>query len=135
MTTVALGSNLLTDCETIIAFGALVGLKIEESPLRLTMNTPDHPRSPIKVSVDRNEVNTSSPGQLSVVVSESSVAVFWKSNPLVIATRLQDGLISLKLDLRPVGFNIYDDAAALHIGSNQFTNNAFINAQVAFQLG
>jgi hypothetical protein len=41
----------------------------------------------------------------------------------------------IKLDLRPLGLSIYDDFDGLHIGTNTFSKNDFLAADVAIALG
>jgi hypothetical protein len=43
--------------------------------------------------------------------------------------------VSLKLDLRPLGINIYDDGDALRIAGAQWKGSAFKSAATAIVLG
>jgi hypothetical protein len=42
--------------------------------------------------------------------------------------------VHLKIDLRPFGYEIYDDVEGLHIGTNLFAHNEIRGAAVAISL-
>ncbi|MBI4269165.1 MAG: hypothetical protein HY615_02445 [Candidatus Rokubacteria bacterium] len=50
------------------------------------------------------------------------------------ATLFDAGTVHLKLDLRPLGITIYDDADGLHIGQNVFSGNVVDRSAVAISL-
>ena len=97
--------------------------------------TPTTVPSGRTVNVVANERKPGSSKEVKVVKSDTSVAIFWEEAPLVIATLLDTGTVSLRADLRPIGINLYDDADGLHIGNAHFRSSTFSRAAVAFQLG
>jgi len=71
-----------------------------------------------------------------VTSAPQSYAVFWeREHALAIATLLDAQTAHLRIDLRPLGINVYDDADGLHIGKNTFAGNAVSRAAVAINLG
>jgi hypothetical protein len=135
MTHVILGSNHFEGCDNIVAIRQHALLRVETSPLRLSLTTPPELPSARRIQVVDNEVRTGSDIKVRVVKSETSVAIFWDETPLLIATALDDVRVSLRLDLRPIGINLYDDALGLHAGSNNFAGNQIVNCQTAIALG
>jgi hypothetical protein len=69
------------------------------------------------------------------VASEKSVAIFWDDAPLAIATLLDPDTVSLRLDLRLIGINLFDDALGLHVGNNVFARNNVVGCETALALG
>jgi len=135
MITVVLGSNHLVDCENILAIRQHPLLRVTTKPLRVSLTTPPDLPSARGVQVVDNEVREGSDAKVQVVKSETSVAVFWGEVPLAIATALDQTTVSLRLDLRPIGINLYDDAAGLHAGGNKFSGNEIAKFQTAIGLG
>lgn len=82
-----------------------------------------------------NVITGGSAAQVRVVASDRSVAIFWEESPLVIATLLADTLVSLRVDLRSIGINLFDDANGLHVGGNHFAGNWISGAPTAVALG
>lgn len=132
MTTVSIGSNVFENCEAILGFGNVIGLRVETNPLRVTLNTPKHPKTGLQLSVDRN---VGSEGLVSIVASDRSVGIFYQKQPLVLATEIGGDAVNVRLDLRAAGLNIFDDGTDLRIGSNRFSGNYFADSQTAIQLG
>jgi hypothetical protein len=133
VTTVLLGSNRFVDCETLVAIQQTALLSVALEPLRVSFTTPDLPSVPT-IRVTDNERRGDGTA-VQVVATEKSVAIFWDRRPIVIATLLQVDTVSLKIDLRPIGVNLYEDAGALHIGANTFIGNAFQGCKVGIVLG
>ena len=81
-----------------------------------------------------NEQKPESDASVRVVASDKSVAVFWDEAPLAIATLLDESTVSLRLDLRPIGINLFDDALGLHVGTNSFARNEISGFETAVAL-
>jgi hypothetical protein len=47
----------------------------------------------------------------------------------------ENGLVFLKLDLRPFGLNVYADEGALHVMGNRLAKNQFRNIAVVIGIG
>jgi hypothetical protein len=87
------------------------------------------------VHVVDNDVLADPEGNVRVVASDKSVAVFWQEDPLAIATLFDKDKVHLRLDLRPIGMNVFDDALGLQAGSNRFAGNTIAGASTAIALG
>jgi len=70
-----------------------------------------------------------------IVATPQSFAVFWENEALAVATLLDAETAHLKLDLRTLGINIYDDPDGLHIGQNIFSENVVSHSAAAINLG
>jgi hypothetical protein len=70
-----------------------------------------------------------------VVGTAQSFTIFRQDFPLVLASLVRPETVLLRLDLRPLGINIFDDFAGLHIGANVFVRNEVRNAAIAINLG
>ena len=86
------------------------------------------------VRVIDNDLQEGSDPLVRIVVSDKSVAVFWEEIPLTIATLLDEANVSLRVDLRPVGINIYDDALGLHVGTNTIAGNEITDFDTVIRL-
>ena len=85
--------------------------------------------------IEDNKLPGDAPGNLKVIVEEQSVSIFWGQTALAIATLLDSSTIHLKLDLRRLGLDIFEDADGLHIGSNVFSHNHLVNCETAINVG
>ncbi len=120
MTTVILGSNRFVDCTNLIGFKSGPLLQIRSSPPEVILNIP------LSLVVDDE------PQQ--VVRSDTSFSIFKGDMALAIATQIKEDVVHLKLDLRPIGINVYDDVAGLHVGHNVFSNNQLERIATAINL-
>lgn len=134
MTTIACGSNRFVDCPVIIGIRGRPLLSIVANPPRVSLTTPAELRSGRSVQVRDNQ-SEAPDGNVRVVATDKSVAIFWGEDALVIATLLEPETIVLKIDLRPVGMNLFEDAAGLHIGGNTIVGNLFEGNAPAVELG
>ena len=135
VSTVAIGSNHFVDCQTLIAVRQHALLRVATAPLRLSLTTPPDLPNGRGVQVVDNQIEPDSHADVRVVASDTSVAVFWGEAPLAIATLLDETTVSLRVDLRPIGIGLFDDALGLHVGRNVFTGNQITNASTAVALG
>ena len=129
MSVVLLGGNRFAECDSILAYKGMPILKVGFDPLRLELATPEG--RPLHVRVDQKG---GSP-QVQIVATPQSFAVFWQEHALAVATLLDAGTAHLKLDLRPLGINIYDDLDGLHIGHNVFSGNVVSHSAAGISLG
>jgi hypothetical protein len=133
---VQLGGNEFVDCANIVEVRGEQLLRVAARPLRVSLTTPagwDEARS---VTVVENGLTAGGPGAR-VLESEYSVVLLLRGVPVV--TAMADpgntGEIHLRVDLRPLGIQLFDDASGLHVGSNMFTGNRVSNAATAISLG
>jgi len=131
VSTVLLGSNRFVDCGSILSFKGTPVLAVKLEPLRAELTTPEQP--PL-VHVHVNHEHSSPNDHVKTVATPRSFAIFWDDHALTLATLLDDLTIHLKLDLRPLGINIYDDPQGLHIGQNVFTGNVVKDCATAINL-
>ncbi len=134
MTTVVVGSNTFAGWETLIGLRGQPLVAIGRDPLRVTLCTPAGLPSGRIVRVIENQLGGDSSPDVHVTQTDKSVAIFWGAMPLLIATVVDDSTISLRLDLRPVGINVFDDGGILHIAGNQFARNSFRGTGTAIGL-
>ena len=133
MSVVLLGGNRFVECQSILAYQGNPVLRVDVDPLRVELTTPENLPSRRAVRVGANARCPEK--EVRVVATAESFAIFWREYALVLATRLDPGTAHLKLDLRPLGMNIYDDFAGLHIGTNIFSGNEVSHTAVAINLG
>ena len=130
--TVILGGNRVVDCPTILAYEGTPVLRVVLGPLRIEFQTPSKLRIGRPIVVD--EAGVHPPDAAATVVTDRSFSVFSGDHAILIATLLDADTVHLKLDLRPVGMNIFDDVAGFHVGQNVFSGNEVRNCAVAINL-
>jgi hypothetical protein len=136
VTTVELASNRFENCSVLIAVQQNPLLRIETEPLRVSLTTPPGglPSGRCVAVVD-NEMKAESAGNVHVVASQTSVTVFWDTVPMVIATLLNPSTVSVRIDLRPLGINVFDDTRSLHVAASMLSGNQFSGSPTAIGLG
>lgn len=124
---VTLGGNVLIDCPTLLAFKGQPIVRVTTNPFDLELKLPDDlpgPRDqalPQKVRTEHSDaVVILGPGDHAVAIA------------ILLSPSTQE--VYLRLDLRPVGINIFDDQAGLHVGSNLFVGNTVERSEVAINL-
>jgi hypothetical protein len=133
MSVVLLGRNRFEECESVLAYKGMPILKVGFSPLRLELATPEALPSGRAVRVDQS--GAAPEDRVRIVATQQSFAVFWEEHALAVATLLDAETAHLKLDLRPLGINIYDDLDGLHVGQNVFSGNVVRQSAAAISLG
>jgi len=122
---VILGGNQLIDCPTLLSYRGASVLRVLFSPFRLELRVPaDLPGAP-------------NPELLQHVTTDRSDAIFSPGDYAVAIATLLDPATEaahLRLDLRPLGINIFDDPGGLHVGNNVFVGNVIEGAAVAINL-
>jgi hypothetical protein len=131
---IQLGTNTFIDCETIVAIKGQPLLKVATMPLRLTIVTPSDLPSGRVVHVVENNIEPAA-SAVRVLARSESVAIFWTDLLIAIATLIDENVVHIHIDFRPLGINIFDDASGLHVGSMHFSRSTMMNSQVAFSLG
>jgi len=132
MSTVLLGRNRFVECESILAYKGTPILKVGFDPLRLELATPE---GVLSRAVRVDQKGRSPEDRVRIVATPQSFAVFWENEALAVATLLDAETAHLKLDLRTLGINIYDDPDGLHIGQNIFSENVVSHSAAAINLG
>ena len=108
-------------------------LQVGVDPVQVELVTPENLPSRRAVRVDQKA--RSPQEDVRVVATPQSFAIFWRDYALAVATLLDAETVHLKLDLRPLGINIYDDIDGLHIGTNVFSRNEVSHTAAAINLG
>jgi len=132
------GTNRFINCHTVISLKDQLLLQVSFSPLRVSLRLPRGLPSHVFFDIvenDLKEKTESSGSNPRIVISETNVSIFWSDVLLVSATLLDNETAHLKIDLRRVGINIFDDNAGLHVGHNTLTGNSFENCATAIALG
>ena len=132
---VVLGGNEFVDCENILAAGGEPLLSIRTAPLSVTFRTPKVWSQSPAVTIVANEVTPPPQDGVHVVRDATSVSVVLRGFPMLVAIGEGKDRVLLRLDLRPLGINVFDDAEGLHLGSNTFRGNRISNAATAISLG
>lgn len=128
---VLVGGNVFDGCETLISLRGTPMLRVDLDPLEVLLVVPeDVPAGGIRV-VPGEPL----PVRVRIVATDRSHGVFRDDQALVLATLLDDGAVHLRVDLRPVGVNLYDDAAGLHIAGMTFRGSNTRSCAVAISLG
>ena len=138
MRSVIIGTNRFVNCQTVISLKDKPLLQVSFSPLRVSLRLPQDLPSRVFFEIVENELKQKGESaglNLRIVISETNVGVFWNDVLLVSATLLDNETAHLKVDLRRVGINIFDDNAGLHVGQNTLTSNSFENCATAIALG
>jgi len=132
------GTNRITNCQTVIGVKDQPLLRVAVSPLRLSLRLPRELPSGIFFEIVDNEIKgkgiTANP-DLRVIPGATNVSIFWKDMLLLSATLLDQETAHLKIDLRPIGILIFDDHQGLHVGSNALVRASFANCMTAISLG
>ena len=133
--TVHLGGNEFADCAAIVEIRGEPVLRVDVDPLRITMSTPPGWNGAQAISVADNALTLGAP-RARVFRAGESVVVLSGDVPIVTAIADPDrpGSVLLRLDLRPLGISLFDDAAGLHVGPNVFTGNRVSSAASAISL-
>ena len=125
---VTLGGNVLIDCLTLLAFKGQPVVRVTNNPFDLQVNVPDDlpgPRTQVLPEKVRTEhldaVVFLGPGNYAVAIA------------ILLSPSTQE--VYLRLDLRPLGINIFDDQAGLHVGNNVLVGNIVERSEVAINLG
>ena len=132
--TVILGRNHFTDCHNVIALADQPLLRVERRPLRISLRTPTGVASVTTMTVTGNQATDDHGGRLAVLASDASVTILWDEQGIVWDRHKDDDTVHLKVDLRPLGLDIYDDPDGLPIGSNVLFDNQFSNCTTAISL-
>lgn len=120
MTTIILGSNRFVDCMNLIGFKNAPLLQVRSSPPEVILTLPE----PLDIASDAWEI----------IKSDSSFSIFKGDSAIAIATQRKKDVVHLKLDLRPLGINVFDDIAGLHVGNNVFSGNTLEHIGTAINL-
>jgi len=84
------------------------------------------------------EKNNSLNKAIDVSISEENKSTILKAGDVTIveATKVsEEKAIVTKIDLRPIGLNIYGDTDGLCVGTNKLTSNTFMNVHTMVGIG
>jgi hypothetical protein len=137
--TVRIGSSRFQDCRSIISYMDRPMLQLEADPIRATVRMPPERGIPPTIAIEENRfvsppVAPESQG-LRLKSDLNSLALTLNDVPLLMATLVDRETIVARIDFRPVGINIFDDAEGLHIGANILRGKHFSHSASAIDLG
>jgi hypothetical protein len=127
------GGNEMTDCVALLASQDKIMLRIVPSPVRVDFSLPATLTTPIAVEIRDNRVG-SSDSDIRVSESPDAVAVIWRDVPILMAQQIEGETVLLHTDFRPLGIEIFDDAAGLHVGSSVLRGNSFAGCSIGIGL-
>ena len=132
---VSWGGNEMTDCVALLGLQEKVMLRVLPSPVRVDLIVPVTETTPFPVEIRGNQVSTPGAEDLIVLAYEWSVAVFWRDMLILMAQEMiSNETVLLHTDFRPLGMDIFDDAAGLHIGSSVLRGNNFSGCSIGIAL-
>jgi hypothetical protein len=108
-------------------------LRVSLSPVRVDLRVPLGVQSELEIRANRPANGEAA--DVTVAESPQAVAIFWKNAPILMAQQIDDDSILLHTDFRPLGIEIFDDAAGLHIGGSILGGNSFAGCSTAIALG
>lgn len=120
MNRASIGTNLIEDCENLIAIeGApLFSYKIETDALKLSFKI-NSPPSNTAIEIEDNRIKS---GDVSIK-TEKETAKITIHNKTIFELHMKNDLAVVNLDLRPLGLHIFTDANALYVGGAQLSQN------------
>ena len=128
------GGNDFIDCVALL--GNSIRLQIvSRSPVRIHFNLPATPSTPVPVEIRDNNVVVGSDDVRVFSESTDAVAVIWRNVPILMAQQIGSDTVLLHTDFRPLGIEIFDDAAGLHAGSSILNGNNFTGCSIGITLG
>ncbi len=134
---ILLGTNRFTRCQAMIRIKSHVVLRVEANPLRVDLSTPGGLPGVRKIRVETDaslaEPKKASPGCFAVV-QPSSITIVFDGQPLLFATQTDPKTVHIRMDLRPLGVAVYDDASGLHLGASTLAHNEFVDCATAIAL-
>jgi len=125
---VTLGGNVLIDCSTLLAFKGQPVVRVTTNPFDLQLNIPDDLPGQRNQALPEKVRTEHSDAVAFLTSGNYAVAIAVLLSPLTQS-------VYLRLDLRPLGINIFDDQAGLHVGSNVLVGNIVERSEVAISLG
>jgi hypothetical protein len=139
------GGNRMIDCVALLSWRNQTVLRLSTSPVVVDFVVPsdgssDNGLRPLEIVA--NELVSPKPRPREVVIKSSpgAVAVLWSELPLIMAQDIGidapsgQPMVLLHTDLRPVGMNVFDDAAGIHVGGNVLARTAFDRCSTAIAL-
>jgi hypothetical protein len=134
MSTVILGSNRFMDCRVLLSIRGHPALQVALAPLRLSLSTPPGLPSGKVIDVIDSQVAGGRSGGPCIVSTERTVGIFLEEASIAQATQMDDSTVHLRIDLRPLGIQIFDDADGLHVGEKLLSGNSFVGCTTAISL-
>ena len=128
------GGNEFVDCVALL--GNSIRLQIVSlSPVRIHFSLPATPMTPVSIEIRDNVVAVGTDNVRVFSESADAVAVIWKNVPILMAQQIGHDTVLLHTDFRPLGIEIFDDAAGLHAGSTILNGNNFTGCSIGISIG
>jgi hypothetical protein len=131
MNTVLMGLNRFENCRILIMWREHPVLRAEAGLSSLQLDTTGLGEKIRPVRVEGQNVVGD---DCRLIASDAGKTVLVRDQAILLATRIDEHTLHIKLDLRPLGLNIFDDVAGLHVGRNVMASNSFTGCQVGIRL-
>src|SRR5580698_10075632 len=139
------GGNRMIDCVALLSWKNQTVLRISASPVMVDFAVPsdgssDNRLRPLEIVANELVGPESRPRELEIKSLPGAVAILWNELPLVtaqdIGVRGPSGhqRVLLHADLRPIGMNVFDDAAGIHVGGSLLARTSFDRCSPAIAL-
>ncbi len=125
---VELGTNRFIDCGTILGWRGEPLLAVGPHPLTVTLRLPSEQGTSLLPLEERSQL------PITTVLDGHCRAVFAGDHLVLLAVLRDPDRVHLRVDLRPFGLVIHDEAEGLRVGSNLIAQNEISNAAVAIAL-
>src|SRR4030065_2120070 len=132
MNRLQLGPNLFEDCENVLIISGtpLFLYKVEHGGIKISFNLCSPPaKTAIQV-----EDNLKKKGDVEVKTRKKYADIKMGKKKLLELSIEADTAV-IKLDLRPLGLNIYTDPNALHVGGTQLSQNVIKHSRKGILIG
>lgn len=139
------GGNRMIDCVALLSWQDQIVLGIADAkPLKVTFSVPrsiSEGSQSLEIVENQIVAPRPKPRELSVSWSPDALTVLWKDVPIITALEIEPEPLNpshrrvvLRTDLRPLGMNIFDDGAGIHVGGSVIARTAFSHCSTAIRL-
>jgi len=132
---VRLGSNTLESVVAVFSINGFIPLLVGDGPNpKVWLSIPSNKDGTDWYPLIKE--NFSSHPEVTVEFTKKRVTVRTPQGTAInVLKNAENGLVFLKLDLRPFGLNVYADEGALHVMGNRLAKNEFRNIAVVIGIG
>jgi hypothetical protein len=134
MNSVLMGLNRFENCRILIAWRERPVLRAEAGLSSLQLDTTGLGEKIRAVRVEGQNVTVGEKDCRLIASDAGTTVLVGRDQAILFATRIDEHTLHIKLDLRPLGLNIFDDVAGLHVGHNVIANNSFTGCQIGIRL-
>jgi hypothetical protein len=131
--TFTVGTNRIEDSEHVLAIGGnpLFSVDLSDGRPVLTVDLSSPPATN-HIHIESNLVRV---GDVAVSEQHGATAILLNDHTLIRVTVKGENDLTVDLDLRPIGLNVYTDQASLHVGGATLAGNVIRRCKVAINIG